>query len=68
MASAALIIGPFIGIWLHHIRSENDSLGDSAFQFITTFTCWRNLGLIWMLIAATVWLIVIRSARPPNKS
>jgi hypothetical protein len=26
------------------------------------------LGLIWMLIAATVWLIVIRSARPPNKS
>jgi hypothetical protein len=26
------------------------------------------LGLIWMLIAATVWLIVIHSARPPNKS
>ena len=68
LAAAALVSIPAIGIWIHHVRSENTSLGDSAFQFITTFACWRNLALTWLLMAATVWLIVIRSASPSNKS
>jgi hypothetical protein len=68
LAAAALMGIPTLGIWIHHVRSENASFSDSAFQFITTFACWRNLVLVWLLIAATVWLIIIRSSRPSNKS
>jgi len=68
LAVAALIIIPGIGIGIHHGRSENASFGDSIVQFITTPACWRNLVLGWLLIAATVWLIVIRISHPSSKS